>query len=78
MRKDKAVFPTGGGEATNPENMKALYKSVWSWGTEEEDKITFPDWKGVDDYRDFVDPNSLYVNFAAVFPEVARLLNYHV
>ena len=35
-RKDKVIFLTGGGEATNPENMEALYASVRSWGTEEE------------------------------------------
>ena len=31
-RKEKVVFPIGGGEATNPENMEALYASVRSWG----------------------------------------------
>ena len=33
--KDKVVLPTGRGEATNPENMEALYVSVKSWGREE-------------------------------------------
>ena len=33
-RKEKVVFPTGGGEATKPEKMEALYASVRSWGTE--------------------------------------------
>ena len=31
------VFPTGGGEATKSENTEALYASVRSWGTEEEE-----------------------------------------
>ena len=48
-RKEKVVLPTGGGEATNPENMEALYASVRSWGTEEEDTIPFPYWKGFDE-----------------------------
>ena len=39
----------GGDEATNTEKMEALYASVRSWGTEEEDNIPFPDWKGVDE-----------------------------
>ena len=47
--KDKVVFPTGGGEATNPENIEALYASVRSWGAEEENDIPFPDWKVVDE-----------------------------
>ena len=58
--------------------MGVLYASLRSWGTEEEDGIPFPDWKGVDESRDPVDPNSLYANFTAVFPEVASLLNYRV
>ena len=72
------VFLTGGGEATNPEKMEALYVSVQSWGTEEEDDIIFPYCKGVDDYRNPVYPYSLSANFSAVFPEVASLLNSHV
>ena len=32
---DKLVFLTGGGEATNPENMEALYVFVQSWVAEE-------------------------------------------
>ena len=51
-RKEKVVFLTGGGEATNPEKMEAFYASVQSWGTEEEDNIPFPSWKGVDEYQD--------------------------
>ena len=39
--KEKVVFPTGGGEATNPEKAKALYSLIWSWCTEEEDDIPF-------------------------------------
>ena len=27
-RKEKAVLTTGGGEATNPEHMEALYSSI--------------------------------------------------
>ena len=72
------VLPTGGGEATNPENMGVLYASVLSWGMEEEENILLPDWKRVDEYRDPVDPNSLYAKFAAMFPELASLLNYCV
>ena len=72
------VLPTGGGESTNPENMGDLYASVRSWGMEEEYDIPFPDWKGVDEYRDPVDPNSLSAKFAAVFPELASLLNSRV
>ena len=34
---------------------------------EEEDYTTFPSWKGVDEYRDPVDPTSLAANFAAFF-----------
>ena len=76
--KYKGVFLTGGGEDTNPENMETLYASVQSWGTEEEDNIPFPDWKGVDEYQYPVYPTSLSANFAAVFLEVASILNYSV
>ena len=69
------LFPTGGGEATKPENMKALYASVQSWGTEEEYIIPFLTYKGVDEYRDPIDPTSLSANFAAVFLGVTSLLN---
>ena len=69
------VFPTGGGESTNPENMEALYAFIRLWGTEEEGDIPFPSWKGVYEYWDHVDPNSLSANFVAVFIEVASLLN---
>ena len=48
-RKETVVFLKGVGESTNPENMEDLYASVRSWGTEEEDDIPFPDWKGVDE-----------------------------
>ena len=54
--KKKLVLPTGGGEATNPEKTEALYASVRSWVTEEEDGITLPSYKGVDEYREPVDP----------------------
>ena len=30
-----------------PGNMEVLYASIRSWGTEEEEHIPFPDWKGV-------------------------------
>ena len=46
------VFLSGGGEATNPQNMEALNESVWSWGIEEEDRTPFPYWKGVEGYRE--------------------------
>ena len=69
-----AMLPTGGDEATILENMEALYASIRSLGTEEEDNITFPYWKVVDDYRYPADPNFLSANFAAVFLEVASLL----
>ena len=55
--------------------MEALYESVRSWVREEDDNISFPSWKGVDEYRDPVDPTSLSAKFMAVFPEVASLLN---
>ena len=42
-RKDTVIFLTGGGEATNPDNIEALYAFVRSWGTEEEDDIPFTD-----------------------------------
>ena len=58
-RKDKVVFPTCGGEATNPENMEALYVSKRLWGTEELYNIPFLSWNRVDEYRDPVDPTSL-------------------
>ena len=77
-RKDKVVFPKGGGEAINPENMEDLYESVWLWGMEEEDDIPFPPLKRVYEYRDHVDPTSLSANFADVFLELAILLNYCV
>ena len=47
--------------------MEALYASVRSWGAEEEDYIHFPYWKGVDEYRDPVDPTSLSDNFVDMF-----------
>ena len=65
-------------ETTNPEKTEALYESVRSWGMEEEDNINFTDWKGVDEYRDTVDPTSLLYNSAVMFTEVASLINYHV
>ena len=55
-----------------------MYASVRSWSTEEEYDIPFPYWKGVDEYRDPVEPNSLSANFAAVFPEFSSLLNSRV
>ena len=61
------VLPTGGGEATNPKNIRALYASVWSWGTEKEEDIPFPFWKGVEEYREPVDPTSLSAKFVAFF-----------
>ena len=69
------TFPTGGGEATNPEKMEYLSAPIQSWGTEEEGYIPFQSWKGVDEYRYPVDPTSLSANFASVFPEVESLLN---
>ena len=75
-RKEKLVFPKSGGEAKKPENMEALYASVRSWGTEEEDDIPFPSWKRVEKYREPVDPTSLSSKLVAVFLEVASLLNY--
>ena len=48
-KKIKVVFPTGGGESTNPEKTEALYASIQSWGTVEEGNIPFPYWKGVDE-----------------------------
>ena len=65
----------GGGDDTSLENMEALYASIWSWGTEEEDNTPFPDWKGVEEYWDPVDPKLLSVNFTALFTEVASILN---
>ena len=73
--KKKGHFTKGGCEATNLENMEALYASIRSWGMEEEGNIPFPSWKGVDEYRDPVDPTSLSANFAAVFLEVESILN---
>ena len=43
-------------ETKNPEKTEDLQESVRSWGMEEEDNINFTDWKGVDEYRDTVDP----------------------
>ena len=68
------VFPTGGDEATKLEDMKALYESVRSWGTEEEDGNPFLYWKGVGEYRDPVVPNSSLAKFSELFPEVSSLL----
>ena len=59
ITNEKLVFPTGGGEAKNLVNMEALYASVRSWGTEEEEKIPFTSWKGVDEYQDPVVPTLL-------------------
>ena len=47
IRKYKVVLQKGGGEASKLENMEYEYASVHSWGTEEEDEITFTSWKGV-------------------------------
>ena len=58
--------------------MEALYASIWSWGTEEEDDIHLLYWKGVYEYQDPVEPTSLSANFDDVFPEVASLLNSRV
>ena len=41
-RKKMALFSTGGGDITCPENMEGLYASVWSWGMEEEVNLNFP------------------------------------
>ena len=57
------------------ENMEVLYASIRSWCTEEEEVIPLPYWKGVDEYRDPIEPNSLSTNFTAVFTEVKILLN---
>ena len=69
-RKDKVVFPKGGGEAINPENMEDLYESVWLWGMEEEDDIPFTYWKSVDEYQVAVYLTLLPSNFVVVLPEV--------
>ena len=53
-RKDKVVFPTGGGESTKPKNVEALYVYVQSWVMEEKYNIPFTSWKGVDKYQDLV------------------------
>ena len=74
-RKDTAKLTIGGGEATSSENVEALYASIQSWGTEEEDEISSTDWKVVDKYRDPVEPTSPLANFAAVLPETKILLN---
>ena len=74
-RKEKVVLPTSGGEATNLENMGALYSSVCSWDTEEEGDINFPSWKGVDEYQDPLEPTLLSAYFADVFPELECLMN---
>ena len=58
--------------------MEAWYALVRSWGTEEEDDITFSTWEGVNAYQDPVDPTSLSSKFAAVFTEAESLLNYRV
>ena len=68
----------GRGESTIPEQMEYLYKSICSWGKEDEEKIAFPDWNLVYEYRDPFDPKSLSFNFASVLPEVESLLNYYV
>ena len=57
------------------EKMEDLYKSIKSWGIEKYSIMPFPEWKGVDEYRDPVDPTLLSSNFVAVFPKVAILLN---
>ena len=57
------------------EKMEDLCKSVKSWGIEKYYIMPFPDWKGVDEYRDPVDPTLLSSNSASVFMEVKRLLH---
>ena len=52
--KYKRVLPTGGGEAKKSENMEALYSSVRSWGTEEEEDIHFQPG------RDFMSTGNLF------------------
>ena len=58
--------------------MEALYTSVRSWGTQEEDGIKLIDWNRVDEYRDPVDPTSLSEKVLVMFPEVPSLINSHV
>ena len=77
-RKDKLVLLTSGSEDKNPEKMESLYASVKLWGTEEEEVIYSPYWKGVDEYQYPVDPISLSANFTTVFPEVISLRNSHL
>ena len=72
------TFPSGVGEAITPENMEALYASIQLWAMEEEYDIPFSIWKGVDEYQEPLDPTSLSANFAAMFLEVASLLNTRV
>ena len=67
-----------GGDITCQGNMEDLYASIRSQGMEEEYDIRFPDWKGVDDYQDFVEPTSLSANFAAVFSDLLSLINPRV
>ena len=65
----------GVGEATNPEKMEALYDSIRTCGTEEQDNTPFPSCKVVYEYQDTVDLTSLSDEFAALFPEEEILLN---
>ena len=74
-KKRKVIFPTGRGESTKPEKIEALYAHVRSWGAKEENDIHFPEWRVVNQYRDPIGPTSISSNFAAVFTEVASLLN---
>ena len=73
-----AVFLMGGGGATSPENVKALYAFVCSRDKKEQYNIPFVDWKRVGEYWDPVDPTSLSANFAAMFLEVESLINSFV
>ena len=65
----RQYYRRGKVEATSPENMEFLYASLRSWGMEEEDDITFSEFKGFNEYRYPVDPTSLSANFAEKYIE---------
>ena len=58
-----------------PESMAALYASVRTSEEDEVGFISYPEWKGVEEYHDPIDPSSLSANFADIFPDVSKLLN---
>ena len=57
--KGRTIFLKRGGEVKITEKIEELYTYLKWLITEEEQYITFPDWNGVDEYQNPIDPTSL-------------------